>query len=182
MASRKKSPVATALLFDEVHPELAKEVCQWIIQQNMLPKSEQPALLNLIINSPGGELHSAFSIVEAIMASAIPVRSYSVGQVASSGLVIAMACKTGGRVITPTCSVLSHMFSAGSEGNYHQLMAIQREYEITNQRLMDHYKKFTSSTEKIISATLLSESDRYITPKEAMNLGLFDEIGPLRFE
>ena len=39
--------------------ESTKPVVNWIIEKNLLPDSERPKELTLIINSPGGSVHAA---------------------------------------------------------------------------------------------------------------------------
>jgi ATP-dependent Clp protease protease subunit len=167
-------------LFGEVNSEEAKAFSEWVISNNMLPKSEAPECLTLIINSEGGCLFSAWAIIDMMDCSEIPVRVIGMGQVGSSALLILMSGRKGLRSISENVSILSHQFSSGSEGKYHELSAIQKEFSNTNERLMNHMKICTGLGKKQIKKKLMGASDVFLTAEEAINLGLADSIKRLR--
>lgn len=163
-----------ALLFSDINPDIAQDICSWILTENL---AEDPAeLLTLVINSPGGELASAFAIIEIMRGSRIPVRTIALGEVASAGLFIAASGHKGHRIITPTCSVMSHHFSGGATGDYHSLMNVQKEYKFTDKRIVDHFVRCTGLDEATIREKLIPNKDVYMSPDEALAINLFDEI------
>lgn len=165
------------LLFGEVCSESAQEVCAWILNANYA--EEKPPSLNLIINSPGGTLNDGFAIIDIMQSSAIPVCTVGLGEVMSAGLMIFMAGAPGHRTLTPSTSVMSHEFSTGVMGKHNELMTMQKELSLTHERMMNHYKKFTKLSKADIEKYLLPSSDVYLTPKEAVKLGLADRIALL---
>jgi ATP-dependent Clp endopeptidase proteolytic subunit ClpP len=168
-------------LFGEVNAEEAKAFSQWIISNNMLPKSEAPECLTFIINSEGGCLFSAWAIIDMMDASEIPVRVIGMGQVGSSALLILMSGRKGLRSISENVSILSHQFSSGAEGKFHELSAIYHEFNNTNERLIDHMKKCTGLVKKQIKKKLMSPTDVFLTAEQAINLGLADTITRLKY-
>ena len=93
-----------------------KPVIQAIIEKNLLSDSQRPKELTLVINSPGGQVHSAFALIDTMKGSAIPVKTVGLGMIASCGLLTFMSGTKGRRVITPNTSILSHKYSWGSVG------------------------------------------------------------------
>jgi len=77
------------LLMDEINTDSCRACIQWIMNCNLastrLPK------LTLIINSPGGDVHAAFALIDTIKASTIPIKTVGLGLIASSGFLIFIA-------------------------------------------------------------------------------------------
>ena len=143
---------------------------------HLLPQKERPKEITLIINSPGGEVHSAFALIDTMKGSAIPIKTVGLGMIASCGILTFMAGTKGRRVITPNTSILSHQYSWGSVGKEHELFARVREFELSTQRMMDHYKKCTGLSEKKIREILLPAEDVWLSAKEAVKYGIADKI------
>jgi ATP-dependent Clp protease protease subunit len=162
------------LLFGEVNSEVAQGVSEWILMENLA--ENPPELLTLMINSPGGDLAAGFAIIEMMNGSRIPVRTIVLGEACSAGLLIAMSGTKGQRFVTPTCSIMSHHFSGGASGDYHALLNVQKEYKFTDRRIVDQYIRCTGLDEKTIRKKLIPNNDVYLSPSEAVELGLFDAI------
>ena len=151
-------------------------VINTIIEKNLLPNSQRPNELTLVINSPGGQVHSAFALIDTMKGSAIPVKTVGLGMIASCGLLTFMSGTKGRRVITPNTSILSHQYSWGSVGKEHELFARVKEFELSTARMIDHYKKCTGLSEKKVRDILLPPEDRWLSAKEAVKYGIADKI------
>lgn len=149
---------------------------QWIIEMNMLPVSQRPKELTLIINSPGGSVHAAFALIDTMKGSKIPIKTVGLGLIASCGILTFMAGTKGRRVITPNTSILSHQYSWGSRGKEHELFATMREFELSSERMLEHYKKCTGLSEKKIREVLLPAEDVWLSAAEAKKYGIADKI------
>lgn len=156
--------------------ETTKPVVQWIIEKNLTPDSERPKELTLVINSPGGDVHAAFALIDTMKASGIPIKTVGLGIIASCGILTFMAGAKGKRILTPNTSILSHQYSWGSGGKEHELFARVREFELSSKRMIEHYKKCTGLTEKKIREVLLPAEDVWLSAKEAVKYGLADKI------
>jgi len=162
------------LLMDEISDSTCKDVIQFIISKNLV--KPYPKYLQLIINSGGGDLQTAFAVIDTMKGSAIPVYTVGLGCVASAAIAIFMAGTKGKRVLTPNTSILSHQYSWGTYGKEHELLATAKEYELTTQRMLKHYKKCTGLTEKKIRQHLLPPQDIWLSATEAKKLGICDSI------
>ena len=156
--------------------ESTKPVVNWIIEKNLLPDSERPKELTLIINSPGGSVHAAFGLIDVMKGSALPIKTVGLGMIASCGVLTFMAGTKGKRVLTNNTSILSHQYSWGSGGKEHELFARVKEFELSSERMLQHYKKCTGLSEKKIREILLPAEDVWLTAEEAVKHGIADAI------
>jgi ATP-dependent Clp protease protease subunit len=154
----------------------ARSVCEEIIRINVEKEAE---FVQMIINSPGGDCAAGFAIIDMMEWSTLPVYTTGVGLIASMGLAVFMAGEKGRRVLTPRTSVLSHRFSAFSWGNHSELVARRKEEDFMHRRLIDHYCEHTKlKTIDEIQGKLLRDVDTWLTPEEALDLGIADIIQP----
>ena len=163
----------TYLLYGEIEDEITEKACQWIYEANLENKHPN---LHLIINSVGGSLTSAWSLIDFMATSHIPVSTYGVGQALSAGLLLLMSGKKGGRFASENLSLMSHQFAGGLDEAYHNLNSMQNEFRYTHKRYLNHYVKCTGLTRKVVEKKLLSPTDTWLTPEEALKFNLIDEI------
>ena len=151
------------------------ELIKFVIERNLM-KKDQPKMMKVIINSPGGDVNSCFALVDTMKGSKIPVYTYGLGQIASCGLMTFIAGEKGHRYVTRNTAILSHQYSWGSVGKEHELMATVKEFNNTSFRILNHYKKCTGLSEKDIKKYLLPPEDVWLTAQEAVKYGLADAI------
>lgn len=163
------------LLFGEINTESVEKACGWILSENIA--DNPPEYLNLVINSPGGSLTDAFALISIMGSSTIPIRTVGIGEVASAGLFIFMTGAKGMRTIDPNAEIMSHHFSTGHSGTFHELKNLDKQYNSIDKRIVQHYKKHTGLEEKVIREKLLPFQDVYLTSKECVHLGIADTIG-----
>ena len=113
-------------------------------------------------------------------ASSVPVKTIGLGCIASSGLMIFLAGAKGRRVLTPNTSILSHQYSNYHEGKAHELFAMQKEHDLIQQRMVEHYRRTTGMKDDVILSKLLPPSDMYLSADEALELGICDYISDLK--
>jgi len=161
-------------LTDKFNQENVMPLVAQIIEYNLMPEELCPENITLVINSPGGSVHSAFHLIDAMMMSEIPVNTIGHGLVASCGVLTIMAGKH--RMLTHNTSVMSHQYSWGSQGKEHELHAKIKEFDMAGDRMVNHYKKFTKKSEKYIRKHLLHATDEWLTPEECLKHGLVDKV------
>jgi ATP-dependent Clp protease protease subunit len=170
---QEKSP-GISLLFGEINTDKVADVIAWILTENL--EENPPSQLTLLINSHGGDLSAAFSLIEVMQGSRIPVSTVGLGEICSAGLLIFASGAKGRRILTPTCSVMSHHFSTGVQGNYHDLVNVQKELNFVNHRIINHYVRCTQMPAEEVMAKLIPTRDVYLNPEETLAMGLADEI------
>lgn len=164
------------LFMKQVTQDSIAPVVQWIIEENLQPQEKRREHLTLIICSPGGDVNACLALIDTMNGSTIPVHTVGVGQIASCGLLMFMSGAKGQRVLTPNTSILSHQYSWGAFGKEHELYGRVQEYELTSKRLLELYKKCTGLSKDKIRKHLLTPTDVWLDAKQALELGLCDEI------
>ena len=167
------------VFMDDVTSESIKPIVEWILVENHVTKKKKKELL-LMICSDGGSIADAFALIDVMRASSIPVKTVGLGSIASCGLLIFMSGHKGHRILTPNTSILSHQYSWGSDGKAHELFSITKEFNLTQARMLEHYRECTGLTEEEIKVTLLPPSDVWLTAEEALTLGICDYISDLK--
>jgi ATP-dependent Clp protease protease subunit len=167
------------VLMGEIANDYIKPVIEWILYENHVSKKKRQELL-LMICSEGGDLSAAFALIDVMRSSRLPVKTVGLGQIGSAGLLIFLAGTPGRRVLTPNTSILSHQFSWGSDGKVHELFATIKEFELTQKRMVQHYKECTGLGEEEIRTALLPPHDVWLTAEEALALNVCDVISPVQ--
>lgn len=158
------------------NPDSCTEAMKFILERSFLPPADRPSHITMVINSPGGEVNSAFALIDTMKSSRVPVHTIGVGCIASCGLLTFMAGTPGHRLITPNTSILSHQYSWGTVGKEHELFAAKKEFDLTTDRMITHYEKCTGLKEKQIRKLLLPPHDVWLTAEEAVEYNIADRI------
>jgi ATP-dependent Clp protease protease subunit len=162
----------------EVDHDNIKPIIEWILHENFVAKRKRKELL-LMICSEGGDMSSAFALIDVMRSSLIPIKAVGLGQIASAGLLIFLAGTPGRRTLTPNTSIMSHQYAWGSDGKHHELLATIKEFELTQTRMVQHYIDCTGLSEDQIKQHLLPPHDVYLSAEEALKLGICDHISQL---
>jgi ATP-dependent Clp protease protease subunit len=163
------------LLMAGVSDETVKPIIEWILHENHVRKKKLKELL-LMICSEGGDMASAFALIDVMRSSRIPIKTVGLGTIASAGLMIFIAGAQGRRILTPNTSILSHQFSWNNQGKMHELFATLKEFELTHQRMIDLYRECTGLDDKKISEILLPPQDVYLSAEEALEYHICDLV------
>ena len=162
------------IFMGDVKTETMAPIVDWILAANLSKKPHEE--LTLGICSPGGDLNACFALIDVMQGSSIPIKTIGMGMIASCGLLIFISGAKGKRILTPNTSILSHQYTWGQYGKEHELFATVREFELTTERLINHYKKCTGLSEKAIREKLLPPHDVWLDANKAKRLGICDKI------
>lgn len=163
------------LFSDDFNSKTTSDLIKFIIERNLMVKNK-PKMIKLIINSPGGEITSTFALIDTMKGSKIPIYTYGLGEISSCALMVFIAGEKGKRFVTRNTSILSHQYTWGTFGKGHELMARVKEFDNTQNRILEHYEKCTGLSEKDIKKYLLPPEDVWLTAKEAIKYKIADEI------
>ena len=134
------------------------------------PKKE----ISMYINSPGGSVTSGLSIYDTMRYIKCKVSTLVVGQAASMGSLLLAAGEKGMRFALPNSRIMVHQPSGGIQGQATDISIHAQELLDTKARLNKIYSDHTGQPIKRVQSAL--ERDRFMTPDEAKEWGLIDEI------
>ena len=128
--------------------------------------------IELYVNSEGGEVFSAFSAVDRIMSSPIPIHSYVEGFCASAATLLSVCAHK--RYIRQNGFMLIHQLSSGMWGSFAQFKDEMQNLELIMRFIKKIYLTHTKMKEKEL--TELLKHDLHLDAEECKKLGLVDEI------
>ena len=160
-------------LTGEIDEDNVTECIKWLTFENLDNKSK---VLTLYINSTGGSLYDAFALIDIIKSSSHPVRTIAIGAAMSSAFLILAAGTRGERFVAKNASLMCHQFTESMDSKYHDLKATMRENDLSNAKMVEILKEATGLATSKIKAKLLPASDVYLTPQEALDLGIADQL------
>ena len=136
-------------------------------------RKDKASPINLMINSPGGDVHEMFAIIDYIESLDVKVNTICRGKAFSAAAII-LACGTGSRMMSKRSTVMLHQSSSFLGGKMSDITAY-----------LDNVRNLESSIYKILAEKtnkdaqywkIQMKSDMYLTADKAKELGLIDEI------
>ena len=151
------------------------QIANLIVAQLLFLEAEDPEKdINLYINSPGGSITAGMAIYDTMQFIKDDVTTICVGQCASMGALLLTAGTHGKRFALPHSRILIHQPSGGAQGQATdvRIMAeeILRMREMTSKLIAHHSGQTFEQVEKDV------ERDRILTPVQAKDYGLIDEV------
>jgi ATP-dependent Clp protease protease subunit len=160
-------------LSGEIDDENINECIKWIVYENLDTRDKT---LTLYINSTGGDLYSALALVDIMKSSEHSIRTITIGSAMSAAFLIAASGTKGERYVGKNATFMCHQFTESTEGKYHDLKATMKGNEMSNEMMVAILKEATGLAPSIIKKKLLPASDVYLTPQEAVDLGIADHL------
>jgi len=155
--------------------EVNDQVANVLIAQMLFLESENPDKdIHLYINSPGGAVTAGLAIYDTMQFIKPDVSTMCIGQACSAGSLLLMAGAKGKRFSLPNSRIMIHQPSGGAQGQATDIEIQAREILRLRARLNEIYVKHTGQPLDVIGAAV--ERDRFMTPMEAKEFGLIDEV------
>ena len=150
-------------------------VATLVTAQLLFLESENPKKeISFYINSPGGLVTSGLGIYDTMLYIKPPVSTLCIGQASSMGSFLLAAGEKGKRFSLPNSRIMVHQPSAGYQGQATDIEIHAKEILALKERLNKIYAKHTKKSEAEIKKAL--ERDNFMTPNEAKDFGLIDEV------
>ena len=158
-------------LWGEIGPSVAGSLIMRLLELQAKGAGRD---VNLYINSPGGSVDDTMAIYDTMEFLECPVATYCVGQAASGAALILAAGTKSKRYALPHSKIMIHQPWGGVTGQASDIQIqaeeILKAKRMLNELLAEHTGR---SVDQIEEET---ERDRYLTPAEAKDYGIVDEI------
>lgn len=154
-----------------VQDDVASLICaQLLFLEAEDPKKE----IAFYINSPGGVVTSGLAILDTMNYIKCPVSTIVMGQAASMGSLLLCCGEKGRRFALPNARVMIHQPSGGFQGQATDIEIHAREILDLKARLNQIYVHQTGQSLETVEKAM--ERDNFMTPQDAKDFGLIDEI------
>lgn len=158
-------------LTGQVNDPVASLICA----QLLFLESENPNKdIAFYINSPGGLVTAGLAIYDTMQYIKPDVSTVCIGQAASMGSLLLAAGAAGKRYALPNSRIMVHQPSGGAQGQATDIEIQAREILSLRARLNQIYVHHTGQTIDVIERAV--ERDRFMSPDEAREFGLVDEV------
>lgn len=159
-----------------IEGEISSEsACEFIKKILILNEEDTDKPIDVLINSPGGEINSGMAIYDVIQASKAPIRMFCIGRAYSMGTVL-FSSGNHGRYMLPHSELMLHEPLLGNRvsGNSSSIQSISESLLETKRRMNQILARHTGKSEEEVEKA--TSYDHYYSPEESREFGLCDEI------
>ena len=150
-------------------------VANVIVAQLLFLESENPEKdISLYINSPGGSVSAGLAIYDTMQFIKPDVSTMCVGQAASMGALLLTAGANGKRYCLPHSRVMIHQRLGGYQGQATDIEIHTREILKVRSQLNEILALHSGQSVETIAED--TERDNFMSPQEAKEYGLIDEL------
>ncbi|KAM0793838.1 ATP-dependent Clp protease proteolytic subunit [Usnea florida] len=148
-----------------------------IVAQLLFLEADSPEKpISLYINTPGGSVTAGLAIYDTMTYISSPVTTTCVGQAASMGSLLLCGGAPGKRYCLPHSSVMVHQPSGGYYGQASDIAIHAKEILRVRGQLNEIYKRHLTRPHSLDDIERLMERDNFMGAKEALEIGIIDEI------
>ena len=160
-------------LTDEIESHTLTE---FIIRMRSLlqNRKDKSAPVNLMINSPGGDIYEMFGIIDYIESLDVKVNTICRGRAMSAAALI-LASGTGKRLASKRSTVMLHEGSSVQVGKYSDLKVASKQADKMEGMVRDLLAEKTKKDANWWAEN--TKTDLWLNANEALDLGLIDDIG-----
>ena len=130
--------------------------------------------INIYINSPGGVLTAGLAIYDTMQFVPCDIATYCIGQAASMGAVLLAAGTKGKRHALPHSRIMIHQPWGGASGQAEDIVIQAKEIRRNKELLLDALQRHTGQPREVLERD--TDRDFYMTPQEAKEYGIIDEV------
>jgi len=155
--------------------EVNDDVANLVTAQFLFLESEDPEKeISFYINSPGGSVTAGLAIYDTMQFIKPPVSTLCLGQAASMGAVLLTAGHKGRLYALPHSRIMIHQPLGGAQGQAVDLEIQAREILRMREELNNIFVRH--SGQKIAKIEKDTDRDMFMSPEQAVEYGLIDEV------
>lgn len=132
--------------------------------------------VHMVISTYGGSVDEMFGLYDLIKMLPYPVHTVGLGKVQSAGVLLMAAGTKGRRLIGANASIMMHALSGGVQGSVFELEGNVQECKRQQRLMTSALQDETGMTSTQIKHIMRAGRDYYVTPAEAIKLGIADRL------
>ncbi len=154
-----------------VEDEIANVICAQLL---FLEAEDPDKDISLYVNSPGGSAYAGMAIYDTMQCVKPDVATVCIGMGMSAAAMILSGGAAGKRTALPNSKVMIHQGSAGFRGTPADIQIHAREVLEMTRRMAEIIARHSDRDVEQVMKDI--DRDRFLTPEEAKEYGLIDEI------
>lgn len=156
----------------KIDNDMASEIVRQLM---ILALEDNTAPIDLLINSPGGEVQPGLLVYDAIQTSPVPVRLFCLGRAFSMAAIL-FASGQHGRFMLPHSQLMLHEPLLGDSviGNTSSIKTVADALENTKRQMVKLLATHAGRTEAEIEDAI--KDDHFFDPVQAIEFGLADRV------
>jgi len=155
--------------------EVEDSIANLITAQLLFLDAEDPNKdISLYINSPGGSSYAGMAIYDAMQFVQADVQTFAIGMAMSAGAMILCGGAPGKRYVLPNAKVMIHQGSGGFRGTPADIQIAAKEILEMTRRMAEIIARHTGQPIEQVMKDI--DRDRFMSPREAVEYGLVDQI------
>jgi len=159
-----------------VEDEIANVICAQLL---FLEAEDPDKDISLYVNSPGGSAYAGMAIYDTMQFVKPDVQTICIGMGMSAAAMILTGGAAGKRCALPNAKVMIHQGSAGFRGTPADIQIHAKEILEMTRRMAEIIARHSDRDVDQVMRDI--DRDRFLTPEEAKEYGLIDEIVQPRF-
>jgi len=156
---------------DEVTGQVFIIKARTILTNRSEDQADEP--LSVLIDSAGGDAYSMFSIIDYMESLPVKVNVYARGRAMSAAAMI-LCCATGTRSASKRCSIMVHEGFSMQSGKASDMRAANKHLQWIENNCNTLLGERTNKDKTWWEENAIT--DMYLSPEEALDLGIIDEI------
>ncbi|ESR50825.1 ATP-dependent clp protease proteolytic subunit [Citrus sinensis] len=146
-----------------------------VVAQLLFLESENPSKpIHMYLNSPGGQVTAGLAIYDTMQYIRSPINTICLGQAASMGSLLLASGTKGERRALPNSTIMIHQPSGGYSGQAKDMTIHTKQIVRVWDALNALYCKHTGQSIEVIQKNM--DRDYFMTPEEAKEFGIIDEV------
>ena len=154
--------------------EIDKKMAEKVVNQLLMLEAENDEPIKVFIDSPGGDVDSAYAIFDMIRFVKPKVTMIAMGLAASAGALILLAGDKENRFGFPNSHYLIHQPLSGIRGVATEIEIHAKEIEKTRQKINALIAKETGKSLQQVEKD--TDRDYWLSAEEALDYGLISKI------
>ncbi len=154
--------------------EIDKKMAEKVVNQLLMLEAENDEPIKVFIDSPGGDVDSAYAIFDMIRFVKPKVTMIAMGLAASAGALIMLAGDKENRFGFPNSHYLIHQPLSGVRGVATEIEIHAREIEKTRQKINALIAQETGKSLQQVEKD--TDRDYWMSAEEALEYGLISKI------
>lgn len=147
-----------------------------VIAQLFFHANDSTRPINLVISTCGGSVDEMFALYDVIKFLPCPVHTFALGKVMSAGILLLASGAKGHRMVGKSARLMIHPISSGMGGNLFEIINETNELKRMQANMVEALVNESSMTKKQLEQLMAKGTDKYLTPEEAIKLGIVDKV------